>query len=590
MVPVDTDSAEKSAPTRGRKPARRPRPASATEARDAVHGVTDQDVVRAGYMAVRKIQNTEMYKPQRAGGYVRISNDPYGLERGVTRQTEDIYEKAVQLGWTITKIYPENDTSAYRKKKITLADGTVVWRVIRPQFRQMLQDLFTGVIDGVIVYDQDRLLRQPRDLEDLIDIVEAVQRPVTGITSSINLMTSDGRAMARVMAAIALKASEDSARRVTRAHLQDALDGYARVQRRFGVDAEGNPIEAEAQAAETAARIALATGKWYQATKYLERESGQTPVEGGHWHANSVRNMLLNPSIAGISVYRGTMRVGDVNGKMNAADPQADAVRDAEGEYVRTGQPETIPVDLWEALCIMARESHEGKTRGEVRAKKYLLSGLLRCGNLRKDGAMCGRSLHGTIVKQPTKADPERRVVLYRCSGIAQGGCSGVARRADKTDEFIEELFFKFLETKAPKTTIPAQEAEPQAVKAAKARLAIVQERLTDLRKRYTDGDPNLSAESYYATLPDLEHSVREAQTKLNEVKRGTPAQFSAQDVAEEWRGADVDGKRMILARYLAAIEMGPSKARGRAPFETTSIRPIWKTAKDTTLAVELAA
>jgi site-specific DNA recombinase len=211
----------------------------------------------------------------------------------------DIKDRADRLSWQLAKFYIENDRSAYRKKKITLPSGKVVWRVVRPEFRQMLQDLFMGVIDGIIVYDQDRLLRQPRDLEDLIDIVEAVQRPVTGITSSINLMTSEGRATARVMAAMALKSSEDTARRVSRAKLQDALDGNVRTGRRFGKAEDGSIIEEEKQAANKAAAIVLATGKWCRATKYLAKDSGQKPIKGGRWHDNTVRNMLLNPSKPG---------------------------------------------------------------------------------------------------------------------------------------------------------------------------------------------------------------------------------------------------------------------------------------------------
>ncbi|MEV6566609.1 recombinase family protein [Streptomyces kronopolitis] len=37
--------------------------------------------------------------------------------------------------------------------------------VLRPEPRQLLADLASGVIDGVIFYDLDRLVRQPRDLK-----------------------------------------------------------------------------------------------------------------------------------------------------------------------------------------------------------------------------------------------------------------------------------------------------------------------------------------------------------------------------------------------------------------------------------------
>lgn len=529
------------------------------------------------------------YTPQRAGGYVRISDDPYGLERGVTRQMHDIKGKADHLGWVLAKFYIENDRSAYRKKRITLPDGSVVWRVVRPEFRAMLQDLFTGVIDGIIVYDQDRLLRQPRDLEDLIDIVEAVSRPVTGITSSINLMTSEGRATARMMAAMALKSSEDTARRVSRAKLQDALDGNARTMRRFGVAEDGSVVEAEAQAARKAAAIVLATGTWYQGVKFLEKESGVKPVRGGRWQANTLRNMLLNPSIAGVSVYRGVMRQ-DVPGKMNAADPQADAVRDAEGNYVMTGAPAILDVETWEALCAMVRAAHEGKAPAVVRAKQYLLSGLLRCGNVRDDGTVCGMHLVGVREKRPTRSDPDKVVVVYKCHSLSRGACAGVSRKAALVDQFVEELFFQFLASKAPKRTVAARPAEARALSEARARLTLVQGRLSDLRRRYAEGDPNLSPDSYYATLPDLESSVRTAQAKVAELEAGAPAKLSASDVAAEWAAADTAGKRMILARYLHAIEIKRSTTRGPGAFDATAINPVWRTQPTGQHATQLAA
>jgi site-specific DNA recombinase len=56
----------------------------------------------------------------------------------------------------------------------------------------------------------------------LIDLVEYHKRPVETVTGNIDLRTSNGRAMARVLVAMANKSSEDTARRVARARLQIA--------------------------------------------------------------------------------------------------------------------------------------------------------------------------------------------------------------------------------------------------------------------------------------------------------------------------------------------------------------------------------
>jgi site-specific DNA recombinase len=158
------------------------------------------------------------------GGDVRMSEDQWVKdpqtgelrlsEKGITRQKEDILALADKLGVRITRWYEENDTTAFKKKRIRLPNGRSVWRVIRPEFRQMLEDYEDGAIEGVIFYDIDRLARQPRDLEDLIDLAGHYKRPVATVTGEIDLRTSNGRAMARVLVAMASKSSEDTSRRV----------------------------------------------------------------------------------------------------------------------------------------------------------------------------------------------------------------------------------------------------------------------------------------------------------------------------------------------------------------------------------------
>ncbi|GFE19343.1 hypothetical protein Sgleb_73900 [Streptomyces glebosus] len=108
------------------------------------------------------------------------------------RQLEDAEDTRVRLQWgPFAKVYRENDTSAFKKRKAVKPDGSIDWIVLRPEFRQLLADLANGVIDGVIFYDLDRLVRRPRDLEALIDIVEYIKRPVTGATGGHKNLTND---------------------------------------------------------------------------------------------------------------------------------------------------------------------------------------------------------------------------------------------------------------------------------------------------------------------------------------------------------------------------------------------------------------
>ncbi|MEV7976442.1 recombinase family protein [Streptomyces sp. NPDC086519] len=73
-------------------------------------------------------------------------------------------------------------------------------------------------LDGLIVYDIDRLTRDNRHLEDAIDVVERHRRPIIDINGSLDLLTENGRATARVVVAMSNKQSADTARRVRRKH------------------------------------------------------------------------------------------------------------------------------------------------------------------------------------------------------------------------------------------------------------------------------------------------------------------------------------------------------------------------------------
>ncbi|MGV7904486.1 recombinase family protein, partial [Mycobacterium kansasii] len=80
------------------------------------------------------------------------SSDPSGESLGVQRQLDDCRELARSRGWVIGQEYVDNDVSAYSGKS-------------RPAYRRMFDDLRSGARDAVIVYNLDRLHRQPSELE-----------------------------------------------------------------------------------------------------------------------------------------------------------------------------------------------------------------------------------------------------------------------------------------------------------------------------------------------------------------------------------------------------------------------------------------
>ncbi|MEU8269918.1 recombinase family protein [Sphaerisporangium sp. NPDC049002] len=527
-------------------------------------------------------------KRLRYGGNVRISEDPEvldektgqirRLERGITRQKEDVAALAERLGGEISVWYEENDTSAFKKRRIRLPDGRSVWRVIRPEFRRMLADYEDGKIDGIIFYDLDRLTRQNRDLEDLIDLVEFFKRPVESVTGQLDLRTSGGRTMARVLVAMANKSSEDTARRVARARLQQAQDGQGRkfggYRRPFGYDREGDLIEAEAELLRAALRRFLAGESWTQLVNFFQA-SGISPVVSRTWSITSVKQNLLSPSNAGLSVYNGTLRKENQEGQRRSrfADIEGTVLKDAAGEYVIGPWEPIISVAQWEQAIAEQNRRLEGQTFTGKGTRKHLLSGLLRCGLIREDGSVCNRTLIGTV----RKYNSGKTAVAYRCPAKVLGGCGCVQRNGAKMDALAEDLLFAHITANAPAITQPDSDGQAEQDPEAEA-LADVRRRLATMRQQYATGA--VSDETFFSTVPTLEAREKKlkAAVKKKEQARSGDALLrrSPEQIRREWEQASTSGKRAILGQYLQAIIVGPSTTRGPV-FDYSTVRPVWK-------------
>ena len=123
--------------------------------------------------------------------YARISSDPEGDRLGVTRQTDDCQALAARKGWPVAEVYIDDDRSAYSGKP-------------RPEYRRMLDDIRGKAVDAVLVYNLDRLHRQPRELEAFFDLADAAGLvEMASVEGDINLASHDGRFQARIMGAMA---------------------------------------------------------------------------------------------------------------------------------------------------------------------------------------------------------------------------------------------------------------------------------------------------------------------------------------------------------------------------------------------------
>jgi site-specific DNA recombinase len=173
--------------------------------------------------------------------YTRISADQTGERLGVTRQLDDCLALADRLDWQIVDRFDDNDISAFNGKH-------------RPGFEALLDAMKTGQIDALICWHTDRLYRSMRDLERLIEIAEANRVQIRTVQSGeLDLSTSAGRMMARILGSVARAEGEHKGERQKRANAQKATAGkWQTANRCFGYTMTGEPLEPEATAFRTA--------------------------------------------------------------------------------------------------------------------------------------------------------------------------------------------------------------------------------------------------------------------------------------------------------------------------------------------------
>ncbi len=330
-----------------------------------------------------------MTTAKRCGIYARISNDPKasddqhrrgGEGLGVERQQEDCRALADALGWEVVAIHVDNDISAYSGKT-------------RPGFEALLDQMKLGEIDAVICWHTDRLYRSMKDLERLIEIADAAGVSIRTVQGGeIDLSTSAGRMVARILGSVARQESEHMSERRVRFNQQKAEAGrWQTANRTFGYTQDGQPKEPEASAVRQAVVDVLAgksiqqvAREWNAAglkTTLAGREqtnphTGQKITVSGQWTGRRVRRLLVNPRYAAIK----TRTVKDGKGEPKIV------------EYDGSWTP-LIDKDTHRGL--VAYLSDPSRVKCNSFERKYLGSNLYRCGKcggLMKAAMPAGRS------------------------------------------------------------------------------------------------------------------------------------------------------------------------------------------------------
>lgn len=445
------------------------------------------------------------------------------FSKGIGRQEEDGRALAKRLGWTITEVIPEDDTSAYKRRKIKLPDGSIGLRTLRPGFRAALDGLASGEYDGLIADDLDRVARDPRDLEDLIDVVESRRPriPVESVTGSLRLANDADITVARIMCAVANKSSRDTARRVARKHEELAAEGKPGGGgfRGYGFSTDGHQvIEAEGRIiAEIGARILGDWDGWtdeqrakidpeigeslHSIAEDLQRR-GVPTVTGAPWSGRSVSSVVSKASVAGLRSHK-----GDIVGP---------AVWDA-----------IIPKEQWENLCLRLIQ-RAGTT--DLALQRWL-NGSLHC-------SKCDHTLQGAFGNGGPR---------YWCIPKS-GGCGKMAVKASFAEDEVERQVLELLGTPGILEQL-RHAADSEATDEARKELAEDEEQLKQLARMWASKE--LGFAEYKEARNIIETRVKGSRALLVSRAPRVLRSLLAGDVQSGWLGLTPADKREVLLSLL---------------------------------------
>ncbi|MEE1834907.1 recombinase family protein [Streptomyces sp. SP17KL33] len=449
-------------------------------------------------------------KPVRAVLLVRISDDKSEEAKGVGRQEDDGRALAARIDWGIAEVVVENDVSAFKRRKIKLPDGTTALRTVRPAFRAAMDKLMSGERDGLLAYDLDRVARDPRDLEDLIDVVESRDPliPVESVTGSLRLANDADITMARVMVAVANKASRDTRRRVTRTHEQLAAEGKRNGGgfRGYGFDRRGlEVILEEATVIWMIAEWILDGRSLNAVATELNRREVPT-VTGAKWNSRSVRSVVTKPSVAGLRSYKGQI------------------VRGADGEPIKAAWPPILDRDTWEQVCgVLA-----GRAGTSDLTLKRWLTRVLHCPS-------CGHLLTGW---QGNNGKPK-----YWCASPL-GGCGKITVQAAEAEAEVERQVLGLL-TKPRVLERLHVLSTSEVTDDARSELAEDEAQLKELARMWARREMSLG--EYREARKIIEQRVTESRALINASAPRVLRTLLAGDVREGWGKLTPADKREVV-------------------------------------------
>jgi site-specific DNA recombinase len=462
---------------------------------------------------------------QPAAIYCRISKARDEDQTGVDRQERLCREVAERLGLVIAPgaVFVDNNRSAWQRTRN------------RPGWNALLEVIRAGGVGHVIVYHPDRLMRQPRDLEELLTLSEEHDITLHGQANRRDLSDADDRFFLRIEVAHACRSSDDTSRRLRDALADRAREGrpHSSGQRPYGYAPDAvTVIEGEAVIIREVYARCLEGASPGEIARELNQR-GEVTVSGKPWQPYAVRAVLASRHVTGIRVFRG-QEAGD-------------------GDWAPI-------IDRGTWTEVQERRSYRASAYDRRGWRFYLLRGLVVC-------KKCGWRMAGSTSKGAS----------YMCARHTYLGPERCTRRigAARLEEFVTDAAVELLThldvTGTPSAATALAPTEQAAISSDEAELA-------ELKDMWTSRE--LTTREYRAMRSIVEDRITTLRRKT--IVRPTVEVLSGlvgADASAAWDrladGGEVERLNAVLRFLFAAVIIDEHRGqRGTFDYSRIEIEP----------------
>ncbi|MFJ4474867.1 recombinase family protein [Streptomyces xanthochromogenes] len=501
------------------------------------------------------------------GSYVRLSLDRALKYAGKTdrQEGEQVGTQlkrngafSSDLGWTVVREYNDNNTPA--------SDPLI----IRPEFEQMLKDLESGVIRGIVFTHSDRLARLEYDAARINRLYTINPRLVgRAVDGGTDLSTVEGRSMFMMQATMGGVEVANTKRRVSGTNRANAEKGRKHGgQRAFGWNEDGTIHEVEGPLLRAAIRSVpggLRVGevrKQWMALGFRPKQNKRRARKDGTQYSiqhSAVEAILVNPRSCGYRIYLPQVE------RRGAKKPWLpDHVMYVDGKPVMGWWEALVSPEEW-AACVETIEARKaarkaGNLTPHDTGHKYLLSGIARCGK-------CSFPLHANWYSKGTSSY-NKYGYRYACLSNL-GGCGGLSRVGPPIEDLVTEVFL----TEVQRSLGAVKSAEEVDVTRNDDRLGQISQEIDEVNDRRREKRLSMSqALDMIEELEEERDTLTRERRKLLALK--VQRQDASPDLLKDWEGYSTSEKKERLRRSIRAVMVHPA-GRGKR-FDPALIEVVW--------------